>query len=299
MNEAEISIAGMNRHIQPELAAWGWEIVVYLFAGGLVAGLLVLCGIAWRRGGKLPESLGFWGPMAAPLILGAGLFALFLDLEYKLHAFRFYTTFQAGSPMSWGAWILSLVIPGAALFAWAAWKRRAGSRLPFSRTIATVNIMLGVALGIYTGILLGAMSARPVWNSPVLGPLFLVSGLSGAAALLYVMERDPDARHNLGETDKWLLAVEAAVLALFLLGLATGGQAQQAAFGLFSGGKFTALFWIAVVFLGIAMPPLMEKLEARGKLQPSLAAPFLVLLGGLSLRAIILLAGQASSWEVL
>ena len=35
----------------------------------------------------------------------------------------------------------------------------------------------GLALGIYTGILLSAMVARPLWNSAVLGPLFLFSGL--------------------------------------------------------------------------------------------------------------------------
>ena len=36
---------------------------------------------------------------------------LFLDLEHKLFLFRFYTTFQPASPMSWGAWILLLVYP--------------------------------------------------------------------------------------------------------------------------------------------------------------------------------------------
>ena len=36
---------------------------------------------------------------------------LFLDLEYKLHVFRFYTSFEPTSPMSWGAWILVLIYP--------------------------------------------------------------------------------------------------------------------------------------------------------------------------------------------
>lgn len=301
MKDTEQFITGMNRHVQPELAAWGWEIAFYLFAGGLVAGLMILCGLAWRRSQRepLPASLGFWGPVAAPLVLSAGMFALFLDLERKLHAFRFYTTFQWTSPMSWGAWILALVFPFAALLAAAAWERRQGREMPFWRAVATANVALGIALGVYTGILLGAMAARPLWNSPLLGPLFLSSGLSSAAALLYIFEPDHAARRKLAHLDLRLLGVEAAALALFLLGLATGGQAQQAAFHLLSGGPFTALFWVAVVFTGMAFPVLMDVLEARGRMQPTVAAPVLVLIGGLSLRAIILLAGQASGWEVL
>jgi protein NrfD len=46
--------------------------------------------------------------------------------------------------------------------------------------------VLGVALGIYTGILLNTMVARPLWNSAILGPLFLVSGLSAGAAVMHI-----------------------------------------------------------------------------------------------------------------
>jgi formate-dependent nitrite reductase membrane component NrfD len=186
------------------------------------------------------------------------------------------------------------------LFAVAAWWTwTSGEEFPFARQIAGMNVALGVALGVYTGILLGALSARPLWNSPVLGPLFLASGLSGAAALLYAMERDSEARHKLARWDERLLAAEGVLLALFLLGLATGGEAQRSAFQLLSGGAFTAVFWVAVVFAGMAIPVLMERLERAGRLQPSLAAPLLVLIGGFSLRAILLWAGQASGWEVI
>ena len=48
------------------------------------------------------------------------------------------------------------------------------------------NIALGVVLGIYTGILLNTMVARPLWNSAILGPLFLFSGLSAGAAMVHL-----------------------------------------------------------------------------------------------------------------
>ena len=39
--------------------------------------------------------------------------------------------------------------------------------------ISKAAIATGVALGIYTGILLSALGARPLWSSAILGPLFL------------------------------------------------------------------------------------------------------------------------------
>ena len=50
--------------------------------------------------------------------------------------------------------------------------------------IGKLNLVLGIALGTYTGILLSTLSARPVWNSALLGPLFLISGFSTGAALM-------------------------------------------------------------------------------------------------------------------
>ena len=46
MNEIiEIATTRRNPGIDPYLHVWGWEIPVYLFLGGLVAGLLILSGI--------------------------------------------------------------------------------------------------------------------------------------------------------------------------------------------------------------------------------------------------------------
>jgi formate-dependent nitrite reductase membrane component NrfD len=268
---------------------WGWEIAVYLFLGGLVAGLMVVSGIAHRRSEPPPDSLAIWGPLLAPLLLAIGGLALFLDLERKLHFFRFYTTFQWTSPMSWGAWILAAVFPTAVLFA-------LGFR---GRRMSNLYAALGLTLGIYTGILLGTFGARPLWNTPVLGPLFLVSGISGAVALLALIEREEGAGARLAALDLKLICVEAGILALLLIGLSTGGAAQRAAADLFLGGPYTALFWVLVVLIGLAFPAVLELLHKRGMAQASAYAPVLVLAGGLALRAVFLLAGQASGWRVL
>jgi formate-dependent nitrite reductase membrane component NrfD len=303
MPYTDIDTVAANAATAAELHVWGWEIALYLFLGGLVAGLLVLSGFAHRRAESPPPAAAFWGPLLAPLLLGAGMFALFLDLENKLHVWRFYTTFQWKSPMSWGSWILVLVFPAAALFAWAAWSefRPGRERGEFfgRRAIARLNIVLGAALGVYTGILLGALGARPLWNTPLLGPLFLVSGMSGAAALLMLIEKSEAARANLARLDAKLLGVEASIFALIFLGLATGGEAQRAAAHLFFGGPYTAVFWVGVVFLGMIAPIALERLAHSGRAQATAWPQVLILLGGITLRAVIVLAGQASRWEVL
>ncbi len=309
MTPVDIEIAGRNAETFPSLHVWGWEIALYLFLGGLAAGLLILAGWMHRRAApeRLSPVLAWLAPLLAPAVLGIGMLALFLDLENRWNVWRFYATFRITAPMSWGAWILAVVFPASALFAWAAWSefgpaaRRwvSGAPFPFRRAIASLNIVCGVALGMYTGILLGALGARPLWNSPLLGPLFLLSGLSAAAALLVLLEKDHEWRRALARLDVRFIAAEALVLALFFLGLATGGHAQRSAAGLFFGGAYTAVFWVAVAFAGMALPVWLERLEQRGVIAHSAVPPALVLFGGLALRAVLVLAGQASSWEVL
>jgi rhodanese-related sulfurtransferase len=93
---------------------WDWRIAVYLFLGGITAG--IMCFSAWavlaNKEQQAPFTtwrLALWGP----ILLSLGMTTLFLDLEHKLYVFRFYTTFRLASPMSYGAWILIFVYPAA------------------------------------------------------------------------------------------------------------------------------------------------------------------------------------------
>ena len=89
------------------------------------------------------------------------------------------------------------------------------------------------------------------------------------------------------------IGLEVLLIALFLMGLITGGGlAGQQAAGLLLGGRYTALFWSLVVAAGLAIPLLVELLEARKGLKPTRVAPVLILCGGLALRWIIVSAGQ-------
>jgi len=306
----ETLVQRSNQGIDPEFFVWGWDVAGYLFLGGLVAGLLILTGLWMRRAGArsaMPASIR-WGTVAAPLMLGAGMLLLFLDLDLKVHVLRFYTAFHPTSPMSWGSWILVLVFPLMAVLALVLAPDRIRALLLGCRAlgrlatlgerwwgrIATIAIVAGAGLGIYTGILLGASVARPLWSSAALGPLFLASGTSGAAALLALVERDGAVRSWLARADIWALAAEILLIGAFLVGHATSTRCHIEAIGMLLGGPFTGAFWGLVVVGGVGVPILLEWLELRGRVIATAAVPLLVLAGGIALRYVILAAGQAS-----
>jgi len=315
MNEVEINRA--SNLIDPHLVIWGWEIPIYLFLGGLTAGIMILSALLSR--GKSPTELSPWArrlPFAAPLLLSLGMIALFLDLAFKEHVFRFYTALRLTSPMSWGSWILLAIYPVTLLFGLAslttdeaerlaAWRPLAALRLgwlvqlgrriaePRAGSLRVAGVVLGVGLGGYTGLLLGTLGARQVWSSGVLGPLFLVSGVSTGAALMMLFDLRDDERRFLRTADIAAIVVEIGLLGAYLLGLTTGGAGGREAAGMFLGGPYTATFWSLVVIAGLLVPLLIETLEARRHLRHTALAPVLLLIGGLSLRWILVLAGQA------
>jgi len=303
----------LTRHtgqIDPILHVWGWEIPVYLFLGGMVAGMMILVGIALLQGRHRERACTCSVlPGVSLVLLSVGMLALFLDLEHKLYVWRLYTTFQVSSPMSWGAWVLLLVYPALVLTwlirppallqgLWPALDRvSAAARHP--RMVwwaAAVNIGLGIALGLYTGILLSALGARPFWNSAILGPLFLVSGLSSAAAFTHMVARDREESRMFANADNVFLAVELLAIGLFLVGLLSASSAHAQAARLVLDGPFAAAFWVLVVGLGIVVPLFVQLLAVTHRIAHTPVAPLLVIAGGLALRFVFVHAGQVSHW---
>ncbi len=308
----EMTTTRHNPLIDPDLQVWHGEVAVYLFLGGLVAGLMVLLGAyrLWKPARERSASLERL-PWLAPLLLSLGMLFLWLDLANRFNAFRFYFILRPETPMSWGAWILIAVYPVSLAFAWnespAAWRRRALARWPrlaplarwaagHARGLAFATMNLGILLAVYTGILLGAFAARPLWNSPLLGPLFLASGLSSGAAFILLFGLRDEERRLASAVDMAVIGAELGILALWLLGLAVGGLAAQSAARLFFGGPYTAAFWTLVVALGLVVPFIGEAIEYKRRATPGRATALFVLAGGFALRWILVFAGQAAGW---
>jgi protein NrfD len=338
----EVTTTRHNPLVDPQLAVWGWEIPLYLFVGGIVAGMMILAGIGMLRLARGEDTKGFFSlqtPLLAFMLLNLGMGALFLDLAHKLYVWAVYITFEPASPMSWGSWVLLLVYAVLLVSAlirlpeswpWLAAKVPALQKAsdyfvtspPRLRLLAWANIVLGVGVGVYTGILLNTMVARPLWNTAVLPVLFLVSGMSAAAAAVHVATvvfpgrpaprgmvggllaamtqplgaTPPDKRtiDSVIRADVVLLAIELVLIAVLLIGLLSSSLSHlEAAKLLFSGG-YATVFWAIVVLAGIVAPIVLQTLELSHRIPHTVLPAILVLVGGYALRWVLVNAGQTS-----
>jgi len=308
----ELIISGrMNPGIDPVLHIWHWHIPVYLFLGGLAAGILFFAALYTILGKEkeMPTAVK-WATFIVPVALVLGLLALFFDLKHQLYFWRLYTTVRIESPMSWGAWVLMFITPLSML--WAAsyikeaiptwnWKFKILDQImelveKYRKVLAWAMLALAVILGIYTGILLSAFNARPLWNTSLLGPLFLVSGMSTGAAVIMWMSKDQMERRIMSMIDLVLIVVELFFIIHLFMGFMASTSVQIEAADLFLGGQFTVSFWVFVVILGLIFPAILEILELRGYHIPVAVPALLILFGGLAFRFIMVEAGQITRY---
>ena len=338
----EVTSTRHNPLIDPHLAVWSWEIPLYLFVGGIVAGMMVLAGLAMLRVAKGEDARGFFSmqtPLLGFVLMNIGMLALLLDLTHRLYVWRIYTTFQFHSPMAWGSWVLLLVygvlLVSALIRLPDAWPWL-GRRVPLVKTLSDrlvakpawiaalgwANLVLGVGLGIYTGILLNTMVARPLWNSAILGPLFLFSGLSAGAAVIHLasaalhgrsapqgmvggafsamlqpMGTQPPAKYTVNALiryDQIFLAIELLLIALLLINLHTSSASHAAAAALIISGPYALPFWAGVVGVGVLLPLAWQGLELSHRVAHTVVPALLVLVGSFTLRWVMVNAGQLS-----
>lgn len=311
MREEIITSGRLNPHIDPYLEIWHWQIPLYLFLGGLAAGILFFAALYTILGkeDKYPGAVRR-APIIVPFLLVLGLFALFLDLKHKLFFWQLYTTVRLQSPMSWGAWTLMAITPLSMV--WVAlhireyfpkwdWKYDILKEIEaflvkYKYYLAWIIIIYAVILGIYTGILLSAFNARPLWNTSILGPLFLTSGLSAGAATIILFAQSEKERILFAKIDLLLIVIELFLIIHLFMGFLASTSVQIDAANLFLGGQYTAPFWIFVVVLGMVVPAILEIMELKHIKVPVIIPVVLVLFGSIMLRFIIVFAGQMSRW---
>jgi formate-dependent nitrite reductase membrane component NrfD len=308
----ELIISGrLNHMVDPHLNIWHWQIPLYLFLGGMAAGILAIAALYFIRGREKDYRTAVrLTPFLAPVLLILGLAALFIDIRHKLFFWQLYTNIKLQSPMSWGAWTLMVITPVS--FIWSAlhikdifpnwdWKYKWLYDLEaffnrYKKTLAWVMLIYAIILGIYTGILLSAFNARPLWNTSILGPLFLASGLSAGAATTMVLSKNREERKQFARIDLVLIGIELFLIIHMFMGFLASTQVQIEAANLFLGGPYTMSFWIFVVILGMIIPAFLEIMELGKFHIPVMVPGFLIIFGSFMLRFIIVYAGQMSRW---
>ncbi len=301
----------MNPLVDPHLNIWHWPIPLYLFVGGMAAGILFFASFYYITGKEKDFRTAVrTAPFIAPFLLVIGLAALFIDLRHKLYFWQLYTNIKLQSPMSWGAWTLMVITPASFIwsalhirdifpdwdwkYGWLRWLEDFFNK--YKKELAWVILIFSLILGIYTGILLSAFNARPLWNTSILGPLFLASGLSAGAAAVVMMSRNPAERRRFLIIDLVIIGAELFLIVHMFMGFLASTQVQIDAAYLFLGGEYTAPFWILVVITGMVLPAILEALELKEYHVPVIIPPLLVMFGSLMLRFIIVYAGQVSRW---
>ena len=310
--QEEIFISGRNiPGIDPHLHVWHWPIYVDLFMGGLAAGLLFFAAYYTIIGKmeKMPTTVK-WASFLAPLAIIIALICLFIDLKHKPYFWRLYTTFKLESPMSFGSWVLLFITPLSMIWSFSflrelnphinwpwAWLDRLEQSIKIHRVkIAWALLFLAISLGIYTGILLSAFNARPLWNTALLGPLFLLYGLLSGAAVIMWMAKDKNEKRIFHRISLILIGVVLFLLVHLFLGYAAGSEVQVDAAELFIGGKFARSFWLFVVFLGLVLPGIMELLALRGVKIPLYIPAACILIGGFLFRMYMVQAGELTRY---
>ena len=312
MVEQVITSGRHNAFIDPVLHVWHWHIPLYLFLGGIAAGILFYSALLFLRGREkqYPVSV-YWMPLAAPVIIGIGLVALLLDLSHKLYFWQLYTNIRWESPMSWGAWTLMLITPLS--LAWIAsfyrellpqiqipwpWLETVLEELKkWRKAMAWAQMTLAVILGMYTGILLSAFNARPFWNTSILGPLFLVSGLSAAAALTAYFSKTETERHFFTQVDLGLLVIELVLIIHLVMGFLSGSQAHIDAVSMILGASgYTITFWGGIVLIGLILPIILEAMHLTKRHIPVIIPTLMVITGNILLRFLFVELGQISRY---
>ena len=88
----ETTTTRLNPLVDPQLHVWGWEIPVYLFFGGMIAGMMVLAGMAMLRLARGDDPERFFSvqtPLLGFVLMNAGMGALFLDARSRREELEF------------------------------------------------------------------------------------------------------------------------------------------------------------------------------------------------------------------
>lgn len=284
---------------QVDIAHWGWVIAFFLWFVG-IAGMLSLA-YPWVRRPFLPPVI--------LVSLALGLAFVFSHLTRWWNVPKAFLLALFEGHLNWGSWmalgvfmltfhfLLSLVLfLGQGPRFRLPWAERLAGAPGFVGLLA----VSGVAITVYSGFLISQAAGIPLWNTPMLPLLWLVSGAVAAYAVLEIA-------HLLGlwegfpRSGVWGLALDGLkalfVFAFLYVTLSVGTEGARVGAWEMLFGRYAGLTWLGVVGLGLALPLAVGLWSLKG--HPSKPLTFLAalgsLLGGLFLRASILLAG---AWEI-
>lgn len=271
---------------QYETMYWGWHIAVYLVLAGLSAGaiitaLLVKWNLHSDNTNSIWDSMVKAGAITAPITITIGLLLLIAELSRPLSFYWILIKYNLISVMSIGVICLLIFTPLSYLFALIIFEKDIenskvfGFLSPINKFIRSfahlakfveyILFILAVCVGLYTGFLLGAAYKIPLWNTPILPLLFLVSGFSSGIAttvlvgmMFFKGSLNKDSIKYLLTIDFRVVIFEIPLLIILFLGLHFEGGVNAVAAGQsLTHSTYGLLFWLGVATIGLILPIVM------------------------------------------
>ncbi|MEA5018917.1 MAG: NrfD/PsrC family molybdoenzyme membrane anchor subunit [Gordonibacter sp.] len=295
---------------------WGLEPAIYLFLGGLAGGTFFVSAIVRLVTKDRFPCLALISPWVSTIALAVGLLCLVVEVEKPLQALMMWKSFvNFGSWMTIGAWLLFAAIavfgvcaifstPRLATAIESLFKPLKSARKGIVRVTLILGAVLGLLVAAYTGVLLMAAGAIPLWNTPLIPTLFTVSALDAGTSVtivcLLIEKGGQTARSKKVLTDAVLIlvAAEAVVLLVLLMTLSGGSPSQSVSALTLTEGSLSLPFWGLVVGIGLAVPFVLGAVELTNLLKNKELARILhfiavacALIGGFALRYVILAGG--------
>lgn len=174
---------------QERQTSFGWLVSAELFLSGTGGGVFLTSFILDLL--DKYEPVARIGAILGPILVLLGASFLMAELGSKTRLYRLFFNFNLSSWMSRGTWILTIFIifglayslPAFKAFDWLPWSKGAA----LGMGIGIVAALFSVLVTVYTGFLLGVVKGIPFWNTPILPPLFFLSGLYTGIAIILVI----------------------------------------------------------------------------------------------------------------
>ena len=271
---------------------WGWEIALYFLSEGISSGCFILGEMAELFGGDRHESLVRNARYIALATIVPCPPLLIADLGRPERFHHMLRVFNWRSPMSIGAWALSVYSPPVALL---ALRQFAALRWIPDRVLSVVGLPFAFLMLAYPGVLLSTTS-NPLWSrSHFVGPLLGTSSMAAAVSALAIAsalnpDTDPRTRQTIGNVEKIAQASEALAIAAYVH---TAGPAARPLLT----GRYSRMFKYGAFAAGILLPALIMATRKKPGRTSTVISGVLSLTGSLCLKWAIVHAGRESAAE--
>ncbi|MBI3793459.1 MAG: polysulfide reductase NrfD [Nitrospinae bacterium] len=278
---------------------WGFPIVVAIYLVGLSAGSLVISALSSVFGKDDFKPFSRIAALLAALLLIGALMSIILDWGRPERIMVPFFHMNPRSMFSLNGMLYSAYVAICFVYLWAMFKENE----KLVKRLGLLAVFWAVLVHSGTGAIFGFVGARELYHSPLLPPSFIAAALSSGTALMILV---------LYLTFKWagktldenLLKQLGGHLTIFLVVVAylilvenltrSYWPANYAAqdFLLFSGNKYSLIFWVGMVGCGIVFPMMILFGSSARPLARTLFASALVVAGVLAERYIIVIPGQ-------